>query len=391
MRVHIPDFVGQMIRNYGATKYGSDLRASGDKLVFGPISLPSGAYYSFQSSGISGQIFSQDNLSVGLIGLKGGQLPYVKIDAQFFKPDNRFVTSNKTEWAIYYRPETFADKDFSLSIYRDNEVIYTNGISALNLSGDILFCSNSFQSPGVLSDFKVYDSLPINPTFLSAETSFGSPIPLGSGFSLILGSAHSLSSGMTLAMGAFQAGSGVCYLTDEGGNVLLDEVGSALLAEYCPSGGIAGAFFAGFDMYISGQNLIEFQMPLYMQQSSASYGLSSGFPLYLSNTDYIVSKAMNLTVYSTYTGIGSGQNLYINASGINDGYAPIGSGFPLYIQRNENLSFTCYISGGTTPISGITNLFLKADTTAISGNMNLSMKYVKGFPDSGMFLYEAGF
>lgn len=373
-------------KNYGATGYGTLLDKIGNFLVGQPIDLPSGFYYSFEAKEISGKILEHGDLSFGLIGLKNGVLPYVKAGQNFYKPDGKFAVDKETNWGIYYRREEFGGKDYTLSIYRNNEDIYTNGVDNISAYGNILFCNTG------VNEVRLYNNRPIDPITLPNEFKlFGvSSGSIGSGFPLIIGASYSLGSGMNLTMGAVSGG--VCYLLDEsGGFILYDELSSdPLLPETC-SEGAANGIFAGFDMYISGQAFTEFILPLYLQQSSTTYSLNSGFPLLLEGGGTQFASSIDLTVYNTYSSIGSGIMMSITATGINDGYIPISSGFPLYIQRNENLGFDLFISGASQAISGTTDLYLNANTYPLSGTMNLTIPYIKGFPNSGTFLYSAGY
>lgn len=178
-------------------------------------------------------------------------------------------------------------------------------------------------------------------------------------------------------------------MLDESGNVLLDEAGGILLQEICS--GAIDAFFAGFDMFISGQNIVASSIPLYLQQSSTTYSLSSGIPLYLGNSDNILTQSINLTIYNTYSGFGNGVNLFIdNADGLNDGYTPISSGIPLFIQRNENTYVDLFISGGYTSVTGNMNLYMNANTYPVSGSTNLTISG-KDFSTLNIDLYSAGY
>lgn len=368
-------------RNYGSSGYGSILtqKESGNRFVGNPIDLPSGFYYSFEGSGVSGQLIEHGSISFGLIGLKSGVIPYVKSGPYFYKPDNKYATKTKTNWGIYYRPEAFADKDFTLSIYRDNQDIYTDGVFSMPLYGDILFCNTSAGS------IRLYSDIPIDPIYSGPSELFGDTGPVGSGLNLFIGTPSvGIGSGFNLAMGAIDS----CYLLDEQNNILYDESGNPLLAEGCIQyGGILG----GFDMYISGQAFTEFVLPLYLHQTDSTYSFGSGIPLLLQGGGTEITSNMDLTLYNSYSSIGSGVNLFIESPGTNDGYTPIGSGFPLFIQRNENLGFDLIISGGYTTNSGNINLYLNANTYPTSGNLMLSMPLTYGtVTNSGTFLYTAG-
>lgn len=380
------------LRNYGSVGYGKTLQESGDYLWAGKFQTSSGVYYSFEATGVSGKILEQSPVLVGLMNLKNGQLPYIKFGNEFFKPDNNFAATEKTAWSFYYRPETFGDKDYTLSIYKNGQPIYTNGISAYNINPNLFLCPTSLRSAG-LSELKISDKLLFSPLDPNSPlrlfgTSSGS---VGSGISLFLGSPqYSIGSGMNLTMGAYSGS--YCYLLDESGNILYDELDQPLIPESsCP--GSLGGFFLGCDLYISGQSFVDFQMPLYLQQGDLTYGLNSGIPLVLQGGGISFGSSIDLTAYNNYGSIESGMHLYIEASGLNDGYVPIGSGFPLYIGQGyyaENTT-NLFISGASPTVSGSINLYLNANTYPVSGAMNLAMPYVKGFSDSGMFLYEAGY
>lgn len=368
------------IRNYGASGYGSSLMKIGAKLVSEPIDLPSGFYYSFEAKNISGQILEHGNMSFGLIGVKNGVIPYVKNGPYFYKPDNKYAVQSGVNWGVYYRPEAFADKDFTLSIYRDNADIYTNGVFPIPLDGNILFCNTGVDS------VRLYSDIPIDPIHNSHPGLFGAGSgTLGSGLNLFMGPPLvSIGSGINLALGAVDS----CYLMDEQYRILYDESGNPLLAEGCTQ---YGGLFAGFDMCISGEAFTDFILPLYLHQTSTTYLMSgSSLPLFLQGGGTELESSINLTVYNSYSSISSGMNLTIDGLGTNDGYAPIGSGFPLFIQRNENVTFDLFISGATTPVSGAMNLYLNGNTYPVSGIMNLSMPYTYGLPNSGMFLYTRG-
>lgn len=368
------------IRNYGASGYGALLEKIGSKFVADPISLPSGFYYSIEAKDVSGQILEHGDMSIGLIGVKGGVVPYVKNGPYFYKPDNKYAVQSGVNWGIYYRPEAFADKNFTLSIYRDNQDIYTNGVFSIPLDGNILFCNTGIDS------VRLYSDLPINPFHGGHGGLFGAGSgTIGSGLNLIMGPPlTSIGSGMNLSLGAIDT----CYLLDEQYNILYDESGNPLLAEGCtPYGGV----FGGFDMYISGQAFVDFILPLYLHQTSTTYLMSgSSLPLYLQGGGTALEASINLTAYNSYSSISSGMNLFIEAPGTNDGWTPLSSGIPLFIQRNENVAFDLFISGATTPISGSMDLYLNANTYPLSGTMNLSMPYTYGLPNSGMFLYTRG-
>lgn len=372
------------VRNYGNINYGSALKNSGSVLLSEPISISGEFYYSFSAKNVSGKILEQDNFSFGLMKLKNGVIPYVKHGNNLYKPDNRFASDSENNWGIHYKSEQFADKDFTLSIYRGNENIYTYGVDSIRLNDNIYIYNTG------INELKLYDSLPINPVsspnFFNLFGSGGSGT-LGSGIPLILGGPFiSISSGMNLSMYSTSAG---CYLLDESGNILYDEFNDPLYSETCSNPYIG--LIAGFDMYISGNNSLEFILPLYLRQTDTTYSLGSSLPLSLQAGGHPIGKTINLTAYNTYSSVTSGMMLSITASGINDGYIPIGSGFPLYIHRNENVSIDLFISGAATTVSGNMNLYLNGNTYPTSGTMNLSMPYTYDIPNSGMYLYTAGY
>lgn len=365
-------------KNYGSSGYGSILSKKENIYKLGPTKLED-FYYSFNAENISGQILTHDDFSFGMVGLNSGQIPFAKFGGKFYKPDNKFAVSS-AEWSLYYRKEQFGDQDCTLSFYKNGQEIYSQGLPKFDFNNDITFCQTGLS-------LKLYDSLPINPINAPPIKSFGAVSgSISSGISLILGGAiQPLNSSMTLCMGAVNA----CYLLDESGVILYDESLNPLLDEICVQ---YGGLMAGFDMSISGEAFVDFIMPLYLKQGDTTNPISSGIPLYLYNTQNILSNSVNLTLLNNYGSIGSGVNLYIgNLDSDNDGYVPINSGIPLFIQRNENTYFNLMISGGTTSLSGAINLYLNANRYPISGITNLSMPYVKDVSSSGTFLYTAGF
>ncbi len=363
-------------KNFGSSGYGSSLKKVGNKYTWPSTDL-SGFYYSFNSYNNSGQILQQNEFSFGLIGLKDGQVPYVKNGTSFYKPDNKF-SSISGEWGVYYRKEGFADKDYTISFYKNGTEIYANGIDYIALNDEI-----QINDIGV-NEVKLFGEIPINPVYNTPNLLFGASGSFGSGFPLIIGTAATaFGTGINLSMNAVET----CYLLDESGNILYDELGSPLLAEACTA---YGGLFGGMNLFISGEIVIASSIPLYLHNSSTTNSLGSSLPLYMYNDENILTKSVNLTIANNYSGAGTGVYLYIgDNSSDNDGYIPINSGMPLFIQRNENTYFDLFISGGYTPISGDVNLFLNGNTYPVSGNMNITMSG-KDFATTNVNLYSAG-
>lgn len=371
-------------RNFGLSGYGLSLLAKENNKLEWPNTSLNKFCYQFRAENLSGQILSHDNFSFGLMGLKNGkQIIYAKNGNTLYRADDKYAT-NSGEWMVEYTKEDWADKSHTITLWHDGKTIYKNGTNPLILKGPITLSKN-------VGEIKLFESSPLNDNFSLPNMLFGASGGLGSGFSLILGSVYNHGTGLNMAMGAFSGITGDCFLLDESGALLLDELGDYLLSETCPGTGTFGAFFGGFDMFISGQAIAASSIPLYLQNSSTTYSLGSGIPLILGNSDNILTKSIDLTLYSTYINIGTGVNLFIdNADGLNDGYVPISSGIPLFIQRNENTYCDLFISGGYMPISGSTNLYLNANTYPISGNTNLVISG-KDFSTGTIDLYSAGY
>lgn len=376
---------GGAYRNYGSSGYGAEVQKSGAKYTFSPIVLNSGFYISFESLSASGEFYSQGDVSIGLVGVNGKSVPYLRSGPYFYKPDNKFASNNFSRWAVELKKEDFAAKDYTISFYDKDVNIYTNGADLIKLNGPIIF-----KKTNGLSEIKLYSQRPDTPIFNPENLVklFGSSSgTVGSGFSLYMGgNAGTSASGINISLNAFDT----CYLLDESGFILLDESGNYLSAEGC--GSSFGALFGGFDMNINGEALTSVFMPLYLQQGDTTVGINSGFPLYMLSTNYVTPLSVNLFIGNYYSGVGSGVNLYIEAPGDNDGYTPIYSGIPLYLHRAENQlgQMDMFISGGTTSLSGSVNLTLQATKTALSGSINLSVPYVKSFASSGLALYSMG-
>jgi hypothetical protein len=207
---------------------------------------------------------------------------------------------------------------------------------------------------------------------------------VGSGIPLLMGvAATPIYSSFNISMNASET----CYLLDEFGNILLDEFGSGLLPENCT---FTSSLIGGFDMSISGGSIVSVNIPLYLAQSQTSVAINSGIPLYMYSANLLNTTGVNLFLANTFSGLGSGVNLFIEASGENEGYIPLANSMPLFIQRGENAQFDMYISGAAIQTSGQINLTLQATQTPIATGINLSMRYVHNFVNSGIHLYTAG-
>jgi hypothetical protein len=367
-------------RNFAQSGYGK-LNVVGSKYSYGPIVLPE-FYLTINSDMVSGEIFKQDDLSIGLIGVNGKCIPYLRYKNIFHKPDNRYV-KEKSVWGIEFKEESFADKDYTVSFYSDNVNIYNNGTDEIKASGHICFPLANQNYDIKLFAQKQEDSKFSDKWF----TLFGASGSIGSGMPLYIGMATTpVSNAFNIAMNAFPD---LCYLMDESGNFLLDELGDYLLDETCVFSDGVG-ITAGFDLYMNADNTAYVDIPLYLAQSETSVAINSGIPLYMYSANHLNTTGVNLFLANTFSGIGSGVNLFIEASGENEGYIPLANSMPLFIQRGENAQFDMYISGAAIQTSGQINLTLQATQTPIATGINLSMRYVHNFANSGINLYTAG-
>lgn len=372
------------VRNYGVISYGKIAQKEGQYYNAGNFNFSGNVFMSFQGFS-GGELLSQGDVSIGLIGLKNGVIPYLKKGSELYKPDTKFAKSGGN-WAIEFKKEQFADKDYIIRFYAENSLLYTNGVDNIEFSGNIIFpLSQKFKEFKVFNENQIEAATsPKRDFFLFGATS-GS---ISSGIPLFMGSVANPTSGsVNLSLLGLNSN---CYLLDESGHYLLSETGEYLYAETCPNPAIG--MIGGFDMFISGNNLLTASMPLYLQQSGTANPINSGIPLYMDSKNYL-SGSVSLYISNQYSGIGSGVLLYIEASGLNDGYVPITSGIPLYLHRSENVlgGFNMTISGGTLPISGSVNLTLEASIHPISGSINMSIPYVKDSISGATNLYTIGY
>lgn len=372
------------LRNYGAVAYGKVAQKEEHYYRAGDFHFSGTSFFSF-SGNSGGELFNQGDVSVGLINLKNGLLPYLRSAKNFYRPDQKYANSGGY-YSIEFKQEDFADKEYTLRFYKDSTLLYTNGVDFITFSGTVLF---PLDNTNKFADFKVFSENQIekanNPTydfpfFGASSGTLGQGIPLFLGPPLV-----GVGSGVNLSLNGVDG----CYLLDESGNILYDELGNPLYAEGCtPTIGIIG----GFDMYISGNNILSSSIPLYLHQAETTYRITSGIPLYMDGRN-VIGGSVNLFLNNLASGIGSGVLLYIgNQDGLNDGFVPISSGFPLYLHRAENVlqGMNCFISGGTVGISGSVNLTLEATKTPFGTGINLSIPYIYDRINSGINLYSIG-
>ena len=363
-------------RNFAQSGYGK-LQESGLKYFSAPMSL-SEFYLTINSNLVSGEIYRHGDLSIGLIGVDGKCIPYLRYNNIFHKPDNRYTKENSV-WGIEVKKEQFADKDYVVSFYSDDTNIYTNGSDDIKADGHIFFPLVNQDYDVKLFAEKTSESKFSNNWF----NLFGATGSLSNSMPLWIGPlTYPAYNSFNISMGAVET----CYLLDESGNVLYDEFGTGLLAEGCSS--IIG-FFNGFDMSISGNNSTHIDMPLYLQQTETTYSLTSGIPLYMEARTFLNS-GINLSLANYYTNINSGVNLFIESPGDNDGYIPTTNSMPLFIQRGENGYMELFISGAAIGTSGQVNLTLQASQTPTGSGINLSLRYVHDITSSSVQLYTAG-
>jgi hypothetical protein len=144
--------------------------------------------------------------------------------------------------------------------------------------------------------------------------------------------------------------------------------------------------FAGFPLWMSGANLVEGDIPLYLQAETLGTG-QWAIPLYLL-ADAPRADA-TLPLYLENIGATGYLPLYIAGSGITDGAIPFNASLPLFIERAEGYYLPLFLKAPGTPSSGNFPLYtLGADS--FSGSLPLYASGI-GVGEAALKLYMFGF